>query len=99
MLNYKTSYMKNTTLWGIVAGAAAVGAMLYYKKDEVSRMGGNLRNSARNWGDRLVEYGSELKDRILHNVKGPNGEPVYLDMYDRQFYEDEMGKRVYMDMN
>jgi len=91
--------MRNTTIWGIVAGAAAVTAMLYYKRNEVSEMTGNLKNSARNLGDRLVEYGTELKDRLLNNVKGPNGEPVYLDMYDRQFYENEMGKRVYMDMN
>lgn len=91
--------MKNTTLLGIVAGAAAVSAILYYKRNEVSRVSGNLKDSAKNWGDRLVEYGSELKDRIMNNVKGPNGEPVYLDMYDRQFYEDEMGRRVYMDVN
>ena len=89
--------MKNTTLWGIVAGAAAAGVILYYKKSEVSRMGGNLRDSARHWSDRLVQYGTELKDRILHNVKGPNGEDVYLDMYDRQFYENEMGQRVYLE--
>ena len=91
--------MRNTTLWSIVAGAAAAGALLYYKRNEVSRVGGNLKDSARNWSDRLVQYGSQLKDRIMHNVKGPNGEPVYLDMYDRQFYEDEMGKRVYLNEN
>jgi hypothetical protein len=86
--------MKNTTLWGIVAGAAAAGAILYYKRNDVSRVSGNLRNSARNWSDKLVQYGSDLKDRFLHNVKGPNGEQVYLDMYDRQFYENEMGEGV-----
>jgi hypothetical protein len=91
--------MRNSTLWGIVAGAAAVTAVLYYKRNEVSRASGNILSSARNLGDRLVEYGSEIKDRILHNVKGPNGEDVYLDMYDRQFYEDDMGKRVYLDVN
>ncbi|MFD2162459.1 hypothetical protein ACFSJU_08640 [Paradesertivirga mongoliensis] len=91
--------MKNTTLWSIVAGAAAAGAILYYKRNEVSRMGGNLKDSARNWGDKLTQYGSELKDRFLNNVKGPNGEAVYLDMYDRQFYENEMGQRVYLDAN
>ena len=89
--------MKNTTLWGIVAGAAAVSAVLYYKRNEVSRASENLLNSARDLGDRLAQYGSELKDRLLHNVKGPNGESVYVDMYDRQFYQDEAGKRVYLD--
>jgi len=91
--------MKNSTLWSFVAGAAAVTAVLYYKRNEVSRASGNILDSAKDFGDRLVQYGSDLKDRILHNVKGPNGEPVYLDMYDRQFFEDEMGKRVYLDVN
>ena len=90
--------MKNSTLWGIVAGAAAAGAILYYKRNEVSRLSSNALDSARNLGDRLIQYGSEIKDRIL-SAKGPNGEPVYLDMYDRQFYENEMGQRVYLDTN
>ena len=89
--------MKNTTFWGIVAGAAAATAILYYKRNEVSRMSGNVMDSARGWGDKLAEYGSQIKDRLLNNMKGPNGEPVYLDMYDRQFYENEMGQRVYLD--
>ena len=91
--------MRNTTLWSIVAGAAAVTAVLYLKRNEVSKTSGNLIDSAKGLGDRLAQYGSELKDRLLHNVKGPNGEAVYLDMYDRQFFEDEMGKRVYLDLN
>ncbi|HEX8378772.1 MAG TPA: hypothetical protein VF602_13225 [Pedobacter sp.] len=90
--------MKNTTLWSIVAGAAAAGAILYYKRNEVSRLSGNALDSAKNLGDRLVQYGSDIKDRIL-SKKGPNGELVYLDMYDRQFYENEIGERVYLDAN
>lgn len=91
--------MKNTTLFGIVAGAVAVTAALYYKRSEVSKAGNRFLDSARGFGDRLVEYGTDIKNRLLQNVKGPNGEDVYLDMYDRQFYEDEMGKRVYLDVN
>ncbi|HEY0056244.1 MAG TPA: hypothetical protein VGB63_12880 [Pedobacter sp.] len=90
--------MRSTTLWSIVAGAAAAGAILYYKRNEVSRLSGNALDSAKNLGDRLVQYGSDIKDRIL-SKKGPNGEFVYLDMYDRQFYENEIGERVYLDAN
>lgn len=90
--------MKNSTLWSIVAGAAAAGAVLYYKRNEVSRLSGNALNSARNLGDKLIQYGSDIKERLL-STKGPNGESVYLDMYDRQFYENEMGQRVYLDTN
>jgi hypothetical protein len=90
--------MKNTTLWSIVAGAAAAGAILYYKRNEVSRLSNNALGSARNLGDRLVQYGSDIKERLL-SKSGPNGESVYSDMYDRQFYENEMGERVYLDTN
>lgn len=88
--------MKNTTLLGIVAGAAAASAILYYKRNDVSRMSGNVMHSAKNLGGKLTQYGSQLKDKLLNNMKGPNGEPVYLDMYDRKFYENEMGQRVYL---
>lgn len=89
--------MKNTTVWGLVAGAAAVTAVLFYKRKEVSRVSEGLMDSARNTGKRLMDYGDQLKNRLLGHIKGPNGEPVYLDMYDRQFYENEMGERVYME--
>ena len=85
--------MKNTTIWGIVAGAATATAVLMtYKRKDGTRLTDGLIDSAK-------QLGTKIKDRLLHNVKGPNGEPVYLDMYDRQFYEDVEGKRVYLDVH
>lgn len=90
--------MKNMIIWGVTAGAAAAAIVaLMYKRKDGSRLADDLMDSAKGMGNRLVEYGSQIKDRLLHHVKGPNGEPVFLDMYDRQFYEDNMGRRVYLE--
>lgn len=89
--------MRNVSILGIVAGAAAATAILAYKRKDGTRLSDGLVDSAKNLGHRISDFSSKIKDRILHNVKGPNGEAVYLDMYDRQFYEDEMGRRVYLD--
>lgn len=82
---------------GIVAGAAAVLAILYYRREDVSRLTSSAAGSAKKLGNKMKDYATEMKDRLLHNVNGPNGEAVYLDMYDRQFYEDTEGKRVYLE--
>ncbi|WP_374166661.1 hypothetical protein [Arcticibacter sp. MXS-1] len=90
--------MKKTVVWGVTAGAAAAAIVaLMYRRKDGTRLADGLMDSARDMGSRLMEYGNQIKDRLLHNVKGPNGEAVYLDMYDRQFYEDEMGRRVYLE--
>ena len=95
----KSNAMKNIAgLAGIAAGAAVLSILLFRKREDGTTVGSNLLGKARDAGTNLLKYGEQLKDRLLHNVKGPNGEPVYLDMYDRQFYEDPDGKRVYLEM-
>lgn len=90
--------MKKLVVLGVGAGAAAAAIVaLMYRRKDGTRLADGLIDSARGFGNRLVEYGNQIKDRLLHNVKGPNGEPVYLDMYDRQFYENDMGHRVYLE--
>ena len=92
--------MKNLAIWGIVAGAAAATAFVAtYKKKDGSRLSEGLMDSAKSFGNKLSHLGQQFINRLLHNVTGPNGEPVYLDMYDRQFYENQEGKRVYLDVN
>ncbi len=90
--------MKNMAILGIVAGAAAATAIITtYKRKDGSRLTDGVTNSARRLGNRIMDYSHRLKARIMHHVEGPHGEPVYLDMYDRQFYENETGKRVYLE--
>ncbi len=33
----------------------------------------------------------------MPDVKGPNGEDVFMDMYKRNYYKNDEGTRVYMD--
>ncbi|HEY0895109.1 MAG TPA: hypothetical protein VGE15_01025 [Sphingobacteriaceae bacterium] len=83
---------------GIAAGTVAAGAaLMFYKRKDGSTLGGSLARSAKRWGNNVGNYAGHLKERLLHNVKGPGGESVYVDMYDRQFYENQEGQRVYMD--
>ncbi len=90
--------MKKIIGLGIGAGiaAAAVCALLYRRKDG-SRLADNLADSARSVGNRVKDYTQQIKARLLHHVKGPNGEDVFIDMYDRQFYENSDGHRVYLE--
>lgn len=81
---------------GAGLAAAAVVALLYKRKDG-SRLADELVDSAKGLGNKLADYGQQIKARLLHHVKGPNGENVFIDMYDRQFYEDTEGKRIYLD--
>ena len=90
--------MKNIAIWGIVAGAAAATAILTtFRRSDGSRLSDGIKDSAKQFGNKVSNLGHKLKVRLLHHVQGPNGEAVYLDMYNRQFYEDEMGKRVYLE--
>ena len=92
--------MKQWAIWGIVASAAAATAVFTtYKRKDGTRITDGILDSARQFGNMLSHLGYQLKNRMLHNVSGPNGEPIYLDMYDRQFYENQEGKRVYLDVN
>ena len=92
--------MKNATIWGIAAGVATATAVLMtYKRKNGTTLADGIKDSARQLGDKLVNFGTKIKDRLVHHVKGPHGEQVYLDMYDRQFYEDAEGRRVYMDVH
>ena len=88
---------KKLGILGAAAGAAAVLAILYYRREDVSRLADSFAGSAKNAGQKLKSYTRKIKDRLLHDVHGPNGEPVYADMYDRQFYENQDGDRIYLD--
>lgn len=88
---------KAAGILAVAAGAVALGAILLHKRKDGTTLCDTLVDSAKDLGDKLMSMGENLKDRLLHHVKGPNGEFVYLDMYDRQFYEDGEGHRVYLE--
>lgn len=59
-----------------------------------------LDSTAKAIGNKGAEVGAKvaasIKDRSLKNVKGPNGETVYVDKYDRRYYINKEGKRIYL---
>lgn len=40
--------------------------------------------------------GAKVTDKKLKNVKGPHGEAVYVDKYDRRYYVNKVGKRIFL---
>ena len=90
--------MKNSIkIIGIVAGAVAAAALITRKRPDGSSLFDDIADASKGLGDKMLKYGNQLKDRFMPGLKGPNGEDVYLDMYDRHYYMDEMNNRVYTD--
>ena len=90
--------MKNSIkILGVIAGAIGAAALLTRKRADGTSMFDEIADTSKNWGDKLVQYGTQLKDRLMPEMKGPNGESVFSDMYDRQYYMDNDNKRIYTD--
>ena len=91
--------MRNNTkgIIGIAAGAAVLGAIMLLKRKNGQTVGSYLLDCTKDFGNSLGTYASRIKDKLMPGLKGPNGEPVYADMYDRNFYEDDHGERIYLE--
>lgn len=90
--------MKNSIkILGVIAGAIGAAALLTRKRADGTSMFDDIADTSKNWGDKLVQYGNQLKDKLMPEMKGPNGESVFSDMYDRQYYMDNDNKRIYTD--
>lgn len=90
--------MKNVLSFGILAGAALAGAAIWvYQSKKNSPLMLNLKKKAMDASNKIADYGKHLKKTLMPDRQGPNGEMIYLDMYDRLFYEDPTGKRVYLE--
>ena len=90
--------MKNSIkIIGVIAGAIGAAALLTRKRADGTSMFDDIADTSKNWGDKLVQYGTQLKDKLMPEMKGPNGESVFSDMYDRQYYMDNDNKRIYVD--
>jgi hypothetical protein len=90
--------MKNAIkILGIIAGAVGAAALITRKRANGTSMFDDIAETGRNWGDKVVQYGTQLKDKLIHGKTGPNGESVFADMYDRHYYVDSDQKRIYTD--
>ncbi|WP_026897936.1 hypothetical protein [Daejeonella oryzae] len=82
---------------GIVAGAIAAASIITRKRADGTSLFDDIADASKGWSDKLQQYGTKLKDRFLPDLKGPNGEDVFSDMYDRKYYMDDMNNRIYTD--
>lgn len=67
---------------------------------DTGRIGRKVDSAARALGRKGSELGAKavagIKDRSLKYVKGPGGETVYVDKYDRRYYINKEGRKVYL---
>lgn len=102
---------KMTTILGIAAVAGVAYKVLTHKKADGSTLLDELTDKSKGWADKVSEFAEankgwsdkvsqfvdKIKDRLMPDVKGPNGEDVFVDMYKRNYYTTGEGTRVYMD--
>ena len=88
--------MKNTTAYLLGAIAGALSAMLVYKnrnRINTEKIGDTMDD----WMKSARRLGIKVRNTLLNDVSGPDGESVFEDMYYRRYYENKLGSRVYLD--
>ncbi|MEJ7779547.1 MAG: hypothetical protein WKF68_08145 [Daejeonella sp.] len=103
---------KMTTLIGIAAVAGVAYKLLTHKKANGSTLLDDLTEASKGWTEKVSQFADEnkgwsekinqfvdkIRDRLMPDMKGPNGEDVFMDMHKRNYYKNEEGSRVYTDM-
>ena len=90
--------MKNSLkIIGVVAGAIAAATLITRKRADGTSLFDDIADASKDWGDKLLQYGNKLKDRFIPGIKGPDGENIFSDMYERKYYMDDMNNRIYTD--
>lgn len=101
---------KITTILGAAALAGVAYKLLTHKKPDGSTLLDDITGAGKEWGgkinefvenkgwkDKFDQFVETVKDKLMPDLKGPNGEAVYTDMYKRNYYTDPDGSRIYMD--
>ena len=88
--------MKSTTAYILGALAGAAGALFIYKnRNHINTE--RINDTFEDWVKSAKRLGIKVKNTVMHEMSGPDGEPVFQDMYYRQYYENKLGARVYME--
>lgn len=101
---------KLTTILGLAAVAGVAYKVLTQKKADGSTLIDDLTQASKGWSDKFNQFAEankgwpdkiaqiigNLKDKLMPDLKGPNGEDVFIDMYKRNYYTNDQGSRVYM---
>jgi hypothetical protein len=62
--------MKNVIkILGIIAGAVGAAAIITRKRADGTSMFDDISETGKNWGDKLVQYGTQLKDKLMPELK------------------------------
>lgn len=96
-LKKKSGKGKIVTIAGVAGIVIAAGILFTRKRKDGSTLLDDMITGMRGLADQAASYGTRLKDRLLHHIKGPNGEDVFTDMYNRLYYVNDEEKRVYLD--
>ena len=97
-MNENITAMKNSIkILAVIAGAIGAAAIITRKRADGTSLFDDISDASKSWGDKLVQYGTQLKDKLMPEMKGPNGENVFSDMYDRYYYINESDQRIYTD--
>ncbi|HYK77428.1 MAG TPA: hypothetical protein VEV16_10650 [Daejeonella sp.] len=90
--------MKNSTrILGLMAGLAAATIFLMRKRVNGRSYFDDIVQTGNSLGNKILQYGNRLRSRFMPDMKGPHGEDVLTDRYDRHYYLDEMHRRVYVE--
>lgn len=96
-------------IWLLISGLLLNGVYSAHAQDSSSvgeelkkagkTTGKAVKKAANTVGNKTAEVGAKgaakITDRSLKNKKGPNGETVYVDKYERKYYVNKKGKRIY----
>jgi hypothetical protein len=90
--------MKNSLkIIGIVAGAVAAATLITRKRADGTSLFDDIADSCKGFGDQFSQFGSNLKNRVAPNSPEPEGDELSSDMYEREYYRDDMNNRIYTD--
>jgi hypothetical protein len=87
--------------------AGGITSAYSQEKKDTTTVGQDLKHAGKSTGKAVKKAGkkvgevgakgaAEIKDKPLKNMKGPNGEKVYVDKYDRKYYISKDAKRIYI---
>lgn len=79
----------------ILSLSAITTASFSQEKQDSSGVRQTVKKAGKKVGEVGAKGAAKIKDKSLKE-KGPNGETVYIDKYERKYYVDKDAKRVYI---
>ena len=74
----------------------AISAILGLQAEAQTKAGKAIDKVEHTTAKTATVVGAKVTDKKLKYVKGPHGETVYVDKYDRRYYVNKLGKRIFL---